>query len=200
VTERRVLGAAEFTELLHALGRRLAAKGIDAALYVVGGAAIALTHDSRRLTVDVDCVAHPKVDVEREAQLLAIERGLPDDWLNCRAAGWIPALPVDWETTGADYSGLRIHLADARTLVAMKLISDRTRDFADLVTLFPAAGITRPEHAVELVHAAYPDGAGTKMPTDANILLDAEAALAAIAAQDASSPPTPPVPPGTPRY
>ena len=182
MTTASTLDADQLSELLHELGRRLTARGVEGALYVVGGAAIALAHDARRVTIDLDCVASPRDEVLAEAREVALLHGLPDEWLNSRAAAWIPTLPPHWTTSGVDYSGLRIHLADARTLVAMKLISDRTRDFADLVTLFPAAGITRPEDALALVHDAYPDGAGTRIPADGDILVDAAAVLVAVEA------------------
>lgn len=57
---RRELTADDVRELLAELGRRLQAKGVAATVYVVGGAAIALELDARRVTADVDAVFHPE--------------------------------------------------------------------------------------------------------------------------------------------
>ena len=51
-------------ELLRQLGARLVDRGVEAELYVVGGAAMALANDTRRLTRDIDAIAVPS-DVAR---------------------------------------------------------------------------------------------------------------------------------------
>lgn len=75
--------------LLAELDQRLAQRGISAGLYVVGGAAIALTISERRLTLDVDALATDQA-VYDEAAIIARQHGLPPTWLNPSAAPWIP--------------------------------------------------------------------------------------------------------------
>lgn len=67
--------------LLAELDPRLAARGISAGLYVVGGAAIVLTISERRLTFDVDALATDQA-VYDEAATIARQHGLPPTWLN----------------------------------------------------------------------------------------------------------------------
>ena len=57
----------EIVELLEELGRRLAVRGIEGEMYVVGGAAIALAFDSRRSTADIDAVFEPKMTIHEVA-------------------------------------------------------------------------------------------------------------------------------------
>lgn len=45
---------------LRALGALLAARGVQAEMYIVGGAAIALAYDARRSTRDIDAVFEPR--------------------------------------------------------------------------------------------------------------------------------------------
>jgi hypothetical protein len=72
----------EIVELLTELGGRLAARGIEGEMYVVGGAAVALAFDARRSTRDIDAVFEPKTEIYTAAAEMAEERGLPEGWLN----------------------------------------------------------------------------------------------------------------------
>jgi len=56
-------------------------------LYVVGGAAIAVTVYDERRTLDVDAVV-PDRTVLDEARLLAESEGIPPTWLNENARPW----------------------------------------------------------------------------------------------------------------
>ena len=85
----------EIVELLTELGRRLAVRGIDGEMYVVGGAAIALAFDSRRSTQDIDAVFEPKTAIYEAATELADERGLPDGWLNDAVKGFLAGADPD---------------------------------------------------------------------------------------------------------
>ncbi len=54
------MDAAEIRRLLTELGQRLAVRGVEGELYMVGGAAIAMSFDQRRSTSDIDAVFEPK--------------------------------------------------------------------------------------------------------------------------------------------
>lgn len=72
--------AEETAELLAELDERLRARGLAAAVFVVGGATLAANHGNRdRLTEDVDALTRDQVVME-EAEALARERGLPVNW------------------------------------------------------------------------------------------------------------------------
>jgi hypothetical protein len=93
------MNRSEIVAALQALARRLEARGLEADLYVVGGAAIALAYDSRRATRDIDAVFVPKLEVYREAERVAEELGLPVGWLNdaSRVSSWVP-IPGRWRS------------------------------------------------------------------------------------------------------
>lgn len=111
-------------QLLAMLDARLRARGVATSVYLVGGAAIALTvHDSRR-TQDVDAIVSDGVVME-EAALLADEEGLPPHWLNEAARPWIPPRP---ETLAPTKPGLVVHVAPPEHLLAMKLVAMRRQD------------------------------------------------------------------------
>jgi len=74
---------------LSALAERLARRGIQGELYLVGGAAMALAYNARRATRDVDAVFAPKDEIDRAAREVAEEQGLPEGWLNDAVKGFL---------------------------------------------------------------------------------------------------------------
>lgn len=122
-------GRGEIAELLAELGKRLEARGIHASIYVVGGAAIATTFSNdRRLTQDIDAIFEPVGAVRTEVEHMAAERDLPRDWLNSKAAPWIPPPTLDREATVNELAGLTVTTASPRYLLAMKMVADIVDD------------------------------------------------------------------------
>jgi hypothetical protein len=172
---KRELTVDEILELLTELGQRLSAKGVRASLYIVGGAAIAIELDTRRVTADVDAVFHPEATVAAEAAAMADERGLPRQWLNQSAAAWVPGASSDTGAVLLDVPGLSVAVASPLHLLAMKMAAFRPTDRADLELLFRELDITTPERAADAVAAVYGDHHG--LPDRAELLLSARAVL-----------------------
>jgi len=82
-----LFGPADIRALLEDLGKRLDDRGIEARLFLVGGAAMALAYGRDRVTRDLDAVFVPKAEIYEEAKRMAKDRGLPDDWLNDAVKG-----------------------------------------------------------------------------------------------------------------
>lgn len=172
--EIRALTSAQIRDALDRLDTVLAARGVKASLYVVGGAAIALEYDGRRSTVDVDAVFRPAPEVLAAASTVATEMGLPPDWLNSRASAFMP----DHDPPPPpEAPGLHVAFASTTVLLAMKLLSNRERDFDDLVVLTRTLGLTEPHELVAIVHEVYPDGWGPRMPDDEELTIDAAEVL-----------------------
>lgn len=120
-------------QLLLLLDARLKKRGVGASVYLVGGAAIALSvHDSRR-TRDVDAIVSNQA-VIGEAAAVADSEHLPRSWLNQAARPWIPARPGSAMADPVE-PGLIVHVAPAEHLLAMKLVSMRRQDVPDVVSL-----------------------------------------------------------------
>jgi hypothetical protein len=84
------LSAAKILDALRALGEELTSQDIRGQVFIVGGAAMALAYSTRRVTKDVDAVFEPKGAIYAAAEKVAEERGLPEDWLNDAAKGFMP--------------------------------------------------------------------------------------------------------------
>lgn len=131
---RNEFTAAEIVDLLAELDKRLKTRGVSAAVFVVGGAAIAVTSDdSPRRTEDIDAITRDDAVLE-EAQAMAADRKLPENWLNTHAGPWMPPLP-EGSLRHGDTPGLHITYASDEFLLATKLVAQRRKDAADIVAL-----------------------------------------------------------------
>lgn len=147
----------EILELLTELGRRLAARGIEGEMYVVGGAAIALAYDERRSTRDIDAVFEPKQAVYLAAAEIAAERSLPDGWLNDAVKGFL-AVADDDAAPVLEVPGLRVSSASPRILLAMKVLAHRVgEDEEDVRLLARELGLERADDVLRLAESVYGD-------------------------------------------
>jgi len=134
--------AAQVATLLAELDQRLKARGIAAAVFVVGGAAIAARHVREdRLTADIDALCDDQ-EVMGEAAALARDLGLPPGWLTSAARPWMPPLPPG-VLSQPDRPGLRVTYADDGFLLATKLVAQRAKDADDVVALASRLGMQR---------------------------------------------------------
>lgn len=151
-----LLGRASIEALLAELGRRCAAKGFEARLFLVGGGAMALAYSRERVTRDLDAVFEPKAKVYAEARLMADELGLPQDWLNDGVKGLLPDREDHDAQVGYSSDGLTVLVASPEYMFAMKALSARqTNDTDDLLALAKILGVHTPEQAFAIVEKFY---------------------------------------------
>jgi hypothetical protein len=152
--ETHEFNADEVRNLLSELDQRLRDRGVAAAVFVVGGAAVAATGiRDGRLTQDVDAISGDRVVID-EARAMAAERGLPENWLNPNARMWMPPLPAG-VLDPPDQPGLRVTFADDPFLLATKLIAQRAKDLDDLVALAKRVGVHATATELEAHIRAY---------------------------------------------
>jgi hypothetical protein len=166
-SRRHEFTAAETADLLDELDVRLRRRGVAASIFVVGGAAIAANQTRRdRVTEDVDALTRDTAVLE-EAQALARERGLPEDWLNPNAGMWMPPLPGGVLDQPAE-PGLRVTYADDGFLLATKLIAQRAKDADDVVALADRLGLSTatPEQLEAHIRSYYTDPAPLEFIVD----------------------------------
>lgn len=149
------LDAATVRALLVELGAELDAAGVVADLFVVGGAAVALAYDARRLTRDVDAVFAPAAQVRAAAGRVGQAHGLSTDWLHDAVKGFLPP-GVPASHLLMEVPGLRVEVAEPRFLLALKLRAARDEDVEDVRLLAKLAGIRTAQQCVELLEATFP--------------------------------------------
>lgn len=141
--------------LLREVGMELSKRKQSATIYVVGGAAMALLFDARRLTRDVDAAfKQGRESLEPVVAMVADRHGLPHDWLNSRAAAFVSSEP-DVDASELTFPGLRVLLASPEHLIAMKLRALRPQDAVDLDTLFRDQRIEAPEQAAAICERLF---------------------------------------------
>jgi Nucleotidyltransferase of unknown function (DUF6036) len=147
---------AKIVEALQALGDELTRRGVRGQIFIVGGAAMALAYSTRRVTKDIDAVFEPKSAVYAAAATVADDLGLPEDWLNDAAKGYMPGNDEDPRSI-ADIHGIEVTTASPRYLLAMKLMAMRFgEDDEDIEILLRACDVHGPEEALELLEHMYP--------------------------------------------
>jgi hypothetical protein len=138
--------------LLAELGERLVGRGIEAEIYVVGGAAMMLAYDRTRVTRDIDAVGVPQEEIDIEVAAIAADhRDLDSDWLNARV---LPLLPRSIDSDRIEVMGapgITVNVASPRHLLAMKARAARgRRDLDDLWVLCQVLALTEVDQVWEI--------------------------------------------------
>jgi hypothetical protein len=138
--------------LLRELAKRLSDAGQTAGIRVVGGAAIALMNPQRRVTQDIDAVISSAGLWDEVVYAMALERGLPPDWINDAVKAKLPFADLDdWHELFQEGS-VTVSVAAPGMLLAMKLLANRgRRDTDDIHFLLDCCAI----QSLEQVHAIY---------------------------------------------
>lgn len=153
-----------FQRLDAELGRR----GCKAECYLVGGAVMCLALNARPSTKDVDAWFTEPAVVRDAVRVVAGDLGLPEDWLNDAAKGFVPR--------GAGFERwrslphLEVSVADDRTLLAMKCAAARTvEDANDIRLLADRLDLHGAEDVLAVVLSYYP---AEQLPVRTRLLLE----------------------------
>lgn len=118
---------------------------------ILGYGADRATHD-----IDVLVVRGNVADVREAARKVAVERDLPEDWLNDAVKGFADILPPDFEVrlTPLDL-GLRharVFILGRPEQVAMKIVALREQDLEDLDLLLPSMTADERQVLIAIMH------------------------------------------------
>lgn len=163
---KQELTRAMVEKALRRLGELAAADEIQLEIALYGGTAMMLAYDRRVITRDVDAVVIPSNVAERYIRQVAQELSLHEKWLNDDVRVYLGARgqtrPLE---KFSDSPGLRINVATAGYLLAMKALACRDAlpgyegDLADLEWLIRKMKIRSVEEIQEYIDRYYEDDA-----------------------------------------
>lgn len=198
----RALTGEDIRELLGEMLDRLAARGVEVEVYIVGGAAMALHLGREQLTPDIDGIFKPQTEVFAEAAAMADEYGLDPHWVNSSFLSYMSFSPKDdGEPTVVEIRGHKVTIASKRVLLAMKIAASRSKDHTDTSRLILDLGITDANELVDLAFSLFGEGNMTLSEDREEVTLIVEEALRRAERYGAgirSAGVTRPVPAGTP--
>ncbi|MDR1358747.1 MAG: hypothetical protein LBJ48_05285 [Coriobacteriales bacterium] len=150
-----VLDREQIRFLFGRLDEKMFEAGVEASIFVVGGAAVALTLNERRVTSDIDGkYENPELDPLIHA--VAWEEGLSPQWLNHGINTVLSYFREDDEPkTLFVGKNLTIQVASPEYVLAMKLAARREKDVRDVVLLVNKLGIASREELIEVVRRYF---------------------------------------------
>ena len=165
MTEPRnlTLSREQIVGLLEELGVDLDLRGLRADIFVVGGAAMALGYNTRRMTADVDGVFEPKSIVYEAARVVAARHpGLADDWINDAVKGLLPGADPNARVV-LESPGVTVSVPSPKYLLALKVQAARIdRDTDDIARLAALCGARSAEEILDIAERVI--GAGRLLP------------------------------------
>lgn len=146
-------------ELFDDLAEKLVNLGVEGTVYVVGGAALALSYyelGERRLTSDIDAAYSPATVIDEVVTEIAQERGISSNWLNQKAAQFFPAHGLPEGDVVIEREGLTVSVGPAPLLLAMKLRAARLgRDNDDIAVLLRLCDVRSVDEAIAVLDEWY---------------------------------------------
>ncbi len=110
---------------------------------------------SRGVTKDIDAyVAPPAEPVRQAAMAVALELGLPSDWLNDSIKGFFYSDPPKelWQ----EFEGLSVYTVSADYMLALKVYAARIRDYQDVRMLIQHLNIHTTSEVLDIVGRYIP--------------------------------------------
>lgn len=132
-------------------------EALQAEIHLVGGAVMCLVFNARASTLDLDGYFLPSQTVRKAAQKLAVEEGLPKNWLNDGVKGFFSE-QGDFSLF-LELSHLKVFTATAEYMLAMKCLSMRIGeeffDLDDVRYLIRYLNIEKLEEALAILYQYY---------------------------------------------
>lgn len=145
----------ELIEVLRKLDKHLS---VPLDLILIGGAAMILHFGAQRATRDVDVLVLQGnvTELRKAVKAIAVEHGLPENWLNDAAKGFADILPPDFRQRlvflDFGFRHLRLYVLGRPEQVALKIIALREQDLEDLEVLLPQLSETEKRVVVGIMH------------------------------------------------
>lgn len=152
------LGKEEILENLELVNEELKLINMHGEILITGGASMCLVFSARPATKDIDAIYEPKSIINDIAVKIALQKGMPESWLNDSVKGFINAEAYEKKMLLKTYSNLKIYSVIPEYLLAMKLMASRMdseTDKKDIVFLMKHLEIDTSEKANQVIESAF---------------------------------------------
>jgi hypothetical protein len=153
-----MLSRVRIVELLKEIDKKLLNEGIKGEIYLLGGAVMCLCFNARESTKDIDAIFLPKSKIRNIAEVIAVDNGLPKDWLNDAVKGFL-SKDAEYNSFG-EFNALKVFVAKAEYILAMKSLAMRIgeefHDEDDVRFLLRYLNITSFNQAISIITNYYP--------------------------------------------
>lgn len=146
-------------ELLNELNTKLKEAEIIGDIILYGGAVMCLQYNAREFTQDIDAFLSPKTEIENIVEQIAVERGIPLDWLNDSVVKFTSE--NEQVKIYMQLSNLNIYTASPEYLLALKIQSFRigiSSDEEDIKFLLKELNITSIQEVIDIIELFFPKG------------------------------------------
>jgi hypothetical protein len=149
----------ELEKMLSLLNEQLRKNGVTGEVCIVGGAAMVLAFGSRQSTRDIDALVMAPASVRAAAAQVAETNGLPPNWLNDGAKGFVSGQSIEAKEI-LKFSHLRVVAPPAEYILAMKCLAARVgldeHDKDDTKFLIKRIGLQSASAVLQIVEKYYP--------------------------------------------
>ncbi len=151
-----MLSTEKILQLLNELNDELAKKNEVGEIGLIGGAVMCLVFNARAATRDVDAIFKPAALIRKLTAIIGERNGLPEDWLNDAAKGYLQQNFERQEVLSL--SNLRVWAPQANYMLAMKCISARwdSSDRDDVIFLIKFLKLKTAQAVFEIIGNYYP--------------------------------------------
>ena len=145
----------EIIDYLRLVNEELERRQCKGEICLYGGAVMCLVFQSRPSTKDVDAIFEPSSLIRKIAKKVAVEKKLPDDWLNDGVKGFVVEHP---RQIFLELSHLTVFTPEPEYLLAMKCLAARidSTDNGDIRYLIKMLGFDSPERVFSILQKYYP--------------------------------------------
>jgi len=157
------LDRATILEAFGRLSEKLAGQGVQGELCLLGGTAMVLAFRSRASNKGVNAIFQPSSSVRQAAADVGEELGLPKDWLNDGAKGFVFERHEIETGDLPQFEALRVTAPTPQYMLAMKCFAarlpagaDEKGDEEDIRWLVKKLGLSSSDQALEILVRYYP--------------------------------------------
>ena len=148
----------EILQNLELINEELKIMDMHGEILITGGASMCLVFSARSATKDIDAIYEPKSVINDIAVKIALQKGMPESWLNDSVKGFMNAKAYENKMLFKNYSNLKLYSVIPEYLLAMKLMASRMdseTDKKDIIFLMKYLDIDSNEKANQVIEFAF---------------------------------------------